>query len=180
MPNANFKTFATLDKEKLTQVKFYDNKDVQRLSLSVTNYLCLLLADWYNYTTVLNMSKLLNPRLGQTSQIVGSPKLNSITVPLWSPPFCLCFLLLGCYNDGDIASSWSEAEEVGVGGKTSTARLAPLLPDTQYLVRILAANHLGSSPHSEPLQVSITKILSCLVWIIHESCFAFISHVTYS
>ncbi|XP_071546322.1 cell adhesion molecule Dscam2-like isoform X3 [Panulirus ornatus] len=50
-------------------------------------------------------------------------------------------------------ASWAEGEEVGVGGDTTTARLAPLVPDTQYLVRILAANHLGSSPHSEPLQV---------------------------
>ncbi|XP_042236936.1 Down syndrome cell adhesion molecule-like protein Dscam2 [Homarus americanus] len=50
-------------------------------------------------------------------------------------------------------ASWSDGEEVGVGGDMTTARLAPLVPDTQYLVRILAANHLGSSPHSEPLQV---------------------------
>ncbi|XP_069190704.1 cell adhesion molecule Dscam2 isoform X3 [Procambarus clarkii] len=50
-------------------------------------------------------------------------------------------------------ASWAEGEEVGVGGDITMARLAPLLPDTQYLVRILAANHLGSSPHSEPLQV---------------------------
>ncbi|XP_064112208.1 cell adhesion molecule Dscam2-like isoform X2 [Macrobrachium nipponense] len=49
--------------------------------------------------------------------------------------------------------SWGEGEEEVIAGNNHSARLAPLLPDTQYLVRLLAANHLGSSPHSEPLQV---------------------------
>ncbi|MPC67349.1 Receptor-type tyrosine-protein phosphatase S [Portunus trituberculatus] len=51
------------------------------------------------------------------------------------------------------SGSWGEGEEVEVGGEVTTARLAPLVPDTQYLVRVLASNYLGSSPHSEPLQV---------------------------
>ncbi|KAK8403945.1 hypothetical protein O3P69_000181 [Scylla paramamosain] len=52
-----------------------------------------------------------------------------------------------------VRGSWGEGEEVEVGGEVTTARLAPLVPDTQYLVRVLASNYLGSSPHSEPLQV---------------------------
>ncbi|XP_063593040.1 cell adhesion molecule Dscam2-like [Penaeus indicus] len=51
------------------------------------------------------------------------------------------------------AGTWSDGQEETVRGETTTARLTPLVPDTQYLVRVLAANHLGASPHSEPLQV---------------------------
>ncbi|KAK3861972.1 hypothetical protein Pcinc_032114, partial [Petrolisthes cinctipes] len=50
-------------------------------------------------------------------------------------------------------ATWSESEEVGVGDEVSSARLSPLLPDTPYLVRVSAANDLGTSLPSEPLQV---------------------------
>ncbi|ROT68396.1 Down syndrome cell adhesion molecule-like protein [Penaeus vannamei] len=46
--------------------------------------------------------------------------------------------------------TWSDGQEETVRGETTTARLTPLVPDTQYLVRVLAANHLGASPHSSP------------------------------
>ncbi|XP_069995909.1 cell adhesion molecule Dscam2 [Penaeus vannamei] len=49
--------------------------------------------------------------------------------------------------------TWNDGQKEDVGGDTTTARLSPLVPDTQYLVRVLAANHLGASPHSEPLQI---------------------------
>ncbi|CAL4087963.1 unnamed protein product, partial [Meganyctiphanes norvegica] len=53
------------------------------------------------------------------------------------------------------ASGSSNKKEVAtIYGEATTARLSPLSPDTNYLVRVQAVNKLGSSPPSEPLQVS--------------------------
>ncbi|XP_076032140.1 cell adhesion molecule Dscam2-like isoform X4 [Oratosquilla oratoria] len=50
---------------------------------------------------------------------------------------------------------WSSGEgEVLVEGHSTSARLAPLVPATLYHVRVSAANSLGQSQPSEPLQVN--------------------------
>ena len=44
---------------------------------------------------------------------------------------------------------------IEVGAGTSSSRIASLIPATVYLIRVAATNHLGKSPPSEPLQVTL-------------------------
>ncbi|CAL4103522.1 unnamed protein product, partial [Meganyctiphanes norvegica] len=50
-------------------------------------------------------------------------------------------------------ASWSDGVSITVSGKDNSLQLEPLEPNTSYIVRIKAANNLGESPTSEPLQV---------------------------
>ncbi|XP_042868394.1 Down syndrome cell adhesion molecule-like protein Dscam2 [Penaeus japonicus] len=51
---------------------------------------------------------------------------------------------------------WGEAREVSVSGETVSAgvEVSPLLPATDYVVRLVAVNHLGRSPPSEDLRLT--------------------------
>ncbi|XP_037802685.1 Down syndrome cell adhesion molecule-like protein Dscam2 [Penaeus monodon] len=51
---------------------------------------------------------------------------------------------------------WGEAREVSVSGESVSAgvEVSPLLPATDYVVRLVAVNHLGRSPPSEDLRLT--------------------------
>lgn len=51
---------------------------------------------------------------------------------------------------------WGEAREVSVAaaGLTSGVEVSPLFPATDYVVRVVAVNHLGRSPPSEDLRLT--------------------------
>ncbi|XP_071519102.1 LOW QUALITY PROTEIN: cell adhesion molecule Dscam2-like [Panulirus ornatus] len=51
---------------------------------------------------------------------------------------------------------WGEAREVSVkaGGISAGVEVSPLMPATDYVVRVVAVNHLGRSPPSEDLRLT--------------------------